>query len=65
MSEQRVEEILQRPSTRLDVDVKELVAAFLIVALLADNFGKQDSHPPVPTPSKPCVMTLTETICPK
>ena len=63
MSKQRVEEILRRPSTRSPVE--ELVAAFLIVALLAhNNIGGKDS-PPVPTPSKPCVMTLTETICPK
>lgn len=63
MSEQRVEEILQRPSA--GSPITELGAAFLIVALLAhNNIGEKES-PPAPTPSRPCVMKLTETTCPK
>lgn len=62
MSKQRVEEILQRPSA--GSRITELGAFFLLAALAAHSFGGKDS-PPVPTPSKPCVMTLTTTTCPK
>lgn len=63
MSEQRVEEIRQQPSAGSCI-TESLGPLFLLAALAAHSFGGKDS-PPAPTPSKPCVMTLTETTCPK
>ena len=64
MSEQRVKEILARPSARSHVT--EVGALFLLFALAVHNFGGKDtSAPSTPTFVRPCIMTLIETMCPK
>lgn len=64
MSAQSIKETSPRPRAWSWM-TENLGPLFLLAALAAHSFGKQDSPPPVPTPSKPCVMTLTETTCPK
>lgn len=61
MSEQRVTEILARPSG--GSKVTELCSLFLLAALASHYFAGKTVDPMPPT--KPCTLTLADRVCPK